>query len=193
MNFPQVHVAGDTLDFEVDVPDYPSSDGWTLTYYLTPRFSSPTQAQITITASANSDGSYQVQSSPTATAAWKPGAYGWARIVSKTGARQTLTGSDDQGELLVRTNPVGAAQGSDTRSHARKMLELIETALEAFGANPVMKSYAIGTRQYQRHEIPDLLVLRDRYRHDVASEIAAADIAAGQSSPRNVGIRFGRP
>jgi lambda family phage portal protein len=44
-----------------------------------------------------------------------------------------------------------------------------------------------------RADIPDLLVLRDRYRHDVASESAAADIAAGQPNPRNVGIRFGRP
>jgi hypothetical protein len=105
MNFPQVHVAGDTLDFEVSVPDYPSTDGWTLTYYLTPRFTSPTQAPISVAASANADGTYQVQRSPAQTAAWAAGAYGWARIVSKTGARQTLTGSEDQGEVLVRAIP----------------------------------------------------------------------------------------
>jgi hypothetical protein len=136
MNFPQVHVAGDTLDFQVSVPDYPSGDGWTLTYYLTPRFSTPVQARIPITAIANADGTYQVQASPAATAAWKAGAYGWARIVSKNGARQTLTGSEDQGEVLVRPDPTTATQGADTRSHAKKMLESIETALEAFAPGP---------------------------------------------------------
>jgi hypothetical protein len=60
------------------------------------------------------------------------------------------------------------------------MLESIETALEAFAANPVMKSYAIGTRQYMRADIPDLLVLRDRYRNEAANEDAAAKVAAGR-------------
>jgi hypothetical protein len=50
MNFPFVQVAGDTLDMQVTVPDYPSTDGWTLKYRLTPRFSTPTQAPIDITA-----------------------------------------------------------------------------------------------------------------------------------------------
>jgi hypothetical protein len=192
MNFPQVHVAGDTLDFQVSVPDYPSGDGWTLTYYLTPRFSTPVQARIPITAIANADGTYQVQASPAATAAWKAGAYGWARIVSKNGARQTLTGSEDQGEVLVRPDPTTATQGADTRSHAKKMLESIETALEAFATSPVMKSYAIGTRQYMRADIPDLLVLRDRYRSEAANEDAAAQVAAGLGNPRNIGVRFNR-
>jgi hypothetical protein len=72
------------------------------------------------------------------------------------------------------------------------MLESIETALESFAGNPVMKSYTIGLRQYMRADIPDLLVLRDRYRNEVANEDAAAKVAAGLDNPRNIGLRFNR-
>lgn len=193
MNYHFVHVAGDTLDQQVSVPDYPSGDGWTLKYYLTPRFTTPTQAQIPLACVSNADGTYQLQASPATTAAWAAGAYGWRRHVEKAGARQTLTSSDEEGEILVRANHVGLAQGTDTRSHAKKMVELIETAIAAFGPGSTIKSYAIGTRQVTKADVPELLVLRDRYRWEAANEDAAADIAGGKPSPRNVGVRFGRP
>jgi hypothetical protein len=193
MNYHFVHVAGDTLDQQITVGDYPSSAGWTLKYYLTARFSAPTQAQIVLTAIANADGTYQLQASPTDTAAWQSGAYSWRRHVEKVGARQTLTSSDEEGEILVRANHVGLAQGADNRSHAKKMVELIETAIAAFGPGSTIKSYAIGTRQVTKADVPELLVLRDRYRWEAANEDAAADIAGGKANPRNVGIRFGRP
>jgi hypothetical protein len=107
----------------------------------------------------------------------------------EVGARQTL---DESGPLLVKPDPALTAQGLDSRTHARKMLASIETALEAFAANPVMKSYAIGARQYMRADIPDLLVLRDRYRNEAANEDAVARIAAGAPNPRNIGVRFNR-
>lgn len=190
MNFPETIIAGDTLDFTVSVPDYPASAGWTLKYRLTPRFASPVQAAIAITATTNANGlDYNVQAAPSATAAYVPGEYTWARWVEKSGARQTL---DESGPLLVKPDPALTAQGLDSRTHARKMLALIETALEAFAANPVMKSYAIGARQYMRADIPDLLVLRDRYRNEAANEDAVARIAAGAPNPRNIGVRFNR-
>jgi hypothetical protein len=191
MNFPYVHIAGDTLDFRVSVPDYPSTDGWTLKYHLTPRFSTPTQAPIHITASGNADGTYQVQESPANTAIWRVGAYGWARTVEKVGARQTLTSSEDQGEVLIRQDPATATQGYDGRSHARKMLAQIEAAIEAF-QNPTVKEYTIGTRSLTRNDMKDILDMRDKYRAEVANEEAIARIAAGGSNPRNIGIRFNR-
>lgn len=190
MNFPDTIIAGDTLDFTVTVADYPATDGWTLKYRLTPRFSSPTQAPVTLTALTNADGTdYDVQASPATTAALAAGEYTWARWVEKTGARQTLS---ESGALLVKADPALTVQGFDSRSHARKMLASIETALEVFGANPVMKSYTVGTRQYMRADIPDLLVLRDRYRNEVANEDAAAKVAGGEMNPRNIGLRFNR-
>src|SRR5262245_43028338 len=173
MNFPYTHVAGDTLDFAVSVPDYPPSAGWTLKYRLTPRFSTPSQTPIDITASANPDGTYQLQQSPATTATWKAGAYGWSRWVEKVGARQTLTSSADQGEVQIRPDPSQSTQGQDSRSHARRMLEQIETALEAL--NVGAKSYQIGLRSYTSRDLPELTQLRAQYRNEVRLEDAVQD------------------
>lgn len=195
MNFVETHIAGDTLDFQVDVPDYPSGDGWTLKYRLTPRFTSPTQTPIELTAIANADGSYQVQAGPTATAAWTAGAYTWARWVEKSGARQTL---NERGQLEVRPNPATSAAGLDTRSHVRKVLEAIEACIESRASTTQreMVAYAIGNRSQQfdpQDNRAALLELRSKYLWLVANEDAREQIAAGQPNPRMVGIRFGRP
>jgi len=191
MNFPFVHTSGDTLDFEVTVPDYPSADGWTLKYYLTPRFTTPAQAQVVLTATGNADGTYQVQASPATTAAWAAGAYGWSRLVEKVGARQTLTSSEDQGEVQIRQNPATAAQGYDGRSDARRRLDEVETAIDALASGAV-KAYTIGTRSMTKQDLPDMIVWRDRLAAAVANEDAAAKMAAGGPNPRIAGIRFNR-
>jgi hypothetical protein len=181
-------IAGDTLDFTVEVPDYPASDGWTLKYRLTPRFTSPVQAPIPLEATANADGErYDIEAGPGTTAAWEAGAYTWARWVEKAGARQTL---DESGQLEVKADPALTAQGYDARSHARKMLDAINAAMEAFSIG--VKQYTIGSRSMTKQDIPELLTLRDRYRAEVANEEAAAKVAAGLPNPRNVGIRFNR-
>lgn len=184
MNFPYTHVAGDTLDFPVEVPDYPSSDGWTLKYYLVARFASPAQATITLTAAANADGSYQVQAAPGDTALWKVGAYGWSRLVEKSGARQTLTGSHEQGEVQILQDPASAAQGLDTRSHARKMLELLETTLQGKATRDQLE-YQIHGRSLKRMTPKEIEEWRDKYRAEVAAEDAEARLNSGQpGAPR---------
>lgn len=195
MNFVETHIAGDTLDFPVTVPDYPSNAGWTLKYRLTAKFTTPVQAAIEITASGNADGTYQIQRSPAQTAIWPSGAYTWSRWVEKVGAAQTLT---ERGQLEVRPDPRTSAQGLDTRTHARKVLEAIEACIEnrASTTQREMVAYAIGTRSQQfdpQDSRAALVELRSKYLWFVADEDAREKIAAGLPNPRNVGIRFGRP
>jgi hypothetical protein len=167
-----VVVAGDTLDQRIDVPDFPSSDGWTLKYRLVASFATPTQAEIDLLAVANADGSYQLQAGPSATGGWAPGAYSWGRWVEKVGARQTLSSSNEQGAVVVRQNPATAAQGSqgyDTRTHARKMLDLIETAQLALKGGT--KSYTIGSRSYTARDLDELRGDREYWARAVAAEL----------------------
>jgi hypothetical protein len=179
-------IAGDTLDFLDTVDEYPPADGWTLKYQLIPRFTTPAQSPITITATTSGT-DYRVQAAAGVTAGWKPGAYTWARWVEKAGPiRQSL----GEGQIVVKTDPAAAAQGYDGRSHARKMLDQINAAFEAFQVG--VKSYTIGSRQMTKQDIPEMLTLRDRYTAEVASEDDAAKIASGFPNPRNVGIRFNR-
>jgi len=180
-------IAGDTLDFIDSVPEYPPADGWTLKYQLIPRFTTPTQAPITITASTSGT-DYRVQAAAGITTGWKPGAYSWARWVEKAGPIRQSLGA---GQIIIKTDPALAVQGYDGRSDARRRLDEVETAIDALASGAV-KAYTIGTRSMTKQDLPDMIVWRDRLAAEVASENAAAAMASGAPNPRNVGIRFNR-
>lgn len=183
-----VVVAGDTLDQRIDVPDFLSSAGWTLKYRLFARFASPSQAEIDLQAVANADGSYQLQAGPGVTGGWTPGAYGWGRWVEKVGARHTLSSSNEQGEVLVRQNPATATQGLDTRTHARKMLDTIETAQLALKSGT--KSYAIGTRSYTARDLDELRSDREYWARLVAAELNEELLDSGAQPGRRLLARL---
>ena len=79
-------IVGDTLQFDTDVPDYPASDGYTLTYRLVPRVSG---SAIEITATADGD-TFAVNVAAATTAAWTAGEYSWHSYVTLSGARYTV-------------------------------------------------------------------------------------------------------
>jgi hypothetical protein len=192
--FPFLHVAGTTMNFSVTAPGFPSTEGWTLRYYLTARFTTPTQAQITFEAAANTDGTYQIQLSPFQTN-WAAGAYGWRREVQKGDEKHALTGAEEQGEVDVRANPTALTQGYDSRSHARKVLAAIEASLEgrATSADLELVSYTIGDRSQTfapGERMEQLLELHSKYKWLVDNEDARARLAAGLPNPRNVFVRF---
>lgn len=180
-------VAGDTLDFTVAVPDYPASDGWTLKYRLTPRFASPVQAPVDLTATTNADGSrYDVQASPGTTADWGAGYYTWARWVEKSGARQTL---DESGQLLVKADPSATVQGHDARSHARITLDAIQAVIEG-RASKDQEEYTIGSRSLKRTPLADLIKLHSRYQTMVQAEDAQERLRNGLSTGGKFQVRL---
>lgn len=164
-------IAGDTLDFLDTVAEYPPADGWTLKYRLVPRFTSPVQAPIDITAST-SGAQYRVQAAAGITVNWSAGAYTWSRWVEKAGPiRQSL----GNGQLEVIENPATATAGYDGRTHERKMLEAIEACLEsrATTTQREMVAYAIGSRS-QTFDAEDtraeLVKLRNTYAWMVSDQ-----------------------
>lgn len=166
-------IAGDTLDFETSVPDYPKSAGWTLTYKLIPRTSG---AVISFNASGtavNAD-DYRVQVGSTDTDDWAAGEYSWAAFVTKAGERYTV----DSGTLRIKANPATAST-LDSRTHARKTLDSIEAVIEGRATKDQM-AYTIGGRELSRTPLKDLLMFRDRYRAEVAREDADERREAGQ-------------
>ncbi len=184
----QTLVAGDTLDFIVSVPQYPASDGWTLKYRLTPRFTAPVQAPIDLTATA-SGSDYSVQAAPAITASWVPGLYAWSRWVQKSGARQTL---DESGELEVRQDPSTAAAGYDGRSQAAKAYDDLKAALAQFqSSGGRIKRYAIGSRQMEFETSAEIRKMMDFWSQELRGEEAAARLNKGQdASPAKIQVRF---
>lgn len=181
--------AGDTLDFPVDVPDYPPADGWTFKLRLVPRFATPVQAPITLTAVVDGTG-YRVQATPAVTALWAAGAYGWHSSVEKVGARQTLEGTQYSGETTVLPDPSTLAQGADTRSAARKALDDAVAAQRAYVAsNATVAEYTIGERRMKFREMADFDLLIGRLKIEVSREMRNSAIASGQPDPRKIYVR----
>lgn len=77
---------------------------------------------------------------------------------------------------------------TDTRSQARRTLEAIEATLEGRSTSATAE-YEIAGRKMKFIPVTDLLVLRDRYRVDVAREDAATRAAAGLSNPGRIYVR----
>lgn len=200
MTAPNRIYAGDTLEFGVNVDDYPPGDGWTLKMRLVPRFTTPAQSPIDLTATSGPlliDGEtfdYVFSVTPATTAAWKPGAYGWHSWVQKAGARQVLEGTQHKGELTVRADPATLTQGIDTRSAARKAYDDAIAARAAYAASgqASVAEYTIGDRRMAFKSPADLQILIDQLAREVAREQRAEELAAGLPDRRKIYVRAGR-
>lgn len=194
MSFPDRHIAGDTLEWPVSVPDFPPSAGWTLTYWFAPRFTTPVQAAFSIACVAvTATDSYSLQATPTTTAAWVPGMYNWWRRVTKSGAAQTLDDLLSRGVLQILQDPSTAVQGFDNRTQAQKAVADLKEALSVFRASGgVVKSYTIGERQITFSDEVEILSRLSFWQAQLSSEDKAARLAAGMKNPRNVYVRMDR-
>lgn len=182
-------VAGDTLDYVTAVPDYPASDGWTLKYQLVPRFTSPTQSPITITATTYEITDYRVSVAPATTATYSAGQYAWYSWVEKSGARQTIA----DGFVEVKTNPATAAQGFDARSLAQKAFDDAQTALANFSATGGrVKRYSIAGREMEFDTAAELVALVKYWENEVSKEAAQNAKRAGRADPRRMYVRYAR-
>ena len=165
-------IAGDSLDFTTEVAKYPADEGWTLKYRLVPRFTSPAQAPITLTATTYETSGYRVQLDTTSTAAWAAGVYSWASWVEKTGQRVTL---EQGGELTVAPDPNAITAGTDLRSDAEVALAAIKALIKG-KATTGQEHYQINGRELRSYPLPDLIRLQSRLEREVNAERAAAGL-----------------
>jgi hypothetical protein len=177
-------IAGDSLNFLTTTPNFPASQSWVLTYKLIPLAGG---TPITITASAEGD-DHRVTVLASVTALYAPMEYSWEAYVTKALERYTV----DSGTVKVLPDP-SVATTLDNRSHARKMLALIELALEGHATNQQLDllSSAIGTRVWNR-DVAKLLPMRDQYRKEVWTEDRQEALASGQADPNKIRVRFNR-
>lgn len=187
----QALIAGDTLKFTTQVPAYPASAGWTLTYRLVPQSSG---SAIPIIATPLGE-DYQVEVSAADTADWAPGAYSWAAYVTLGAERYTVDGWVIDGELVpsgsaltIKPDP-GIVSAYDNRSFARRSLEAIEAVLEN-RASLDQEEYTINGRSLRRTPVDELWMLRSRFQAEVRNEDARARLAAGLGATGKLQVRF---
>jgi len=168
-NIPLTITAGDSLQWLRRSGDYPATDGWVLHYTLL-----GATAIYTIDGTASGE-DYAVSVDAATTAGWAPGKYQAQEYITNPTGLQRITLRTFA--LTIAPNLVGASPGLDTRSHAQKMLDAINTWLESKA--PVAGSMEINGRKISYYPLADLLKLQSRYQLLVNQEQASADGRTG--------------
>ena len=172
---PRKITAGLSYSWDKSLTDYPAT-AWTLAYSIVNN-----AEQYDVTASADGDG-YDVAITKAATAVYEPGAYRLIGYVDDgTDRKQVYIG-----DLIVEPDFTNV---SDRRSYAEKTLEAIE-ALIANAASKDQESVTVDGQTLVRRKPVDLIMLRDRFKREVAAEKRAADMAAGIGGTGRVQLRF---
>ena len=179
-NYPEVEptelIAGDRWQWKrTDLGSDYAPASYALSYEL--RLEADGTTKIAITASESGD-DYVVEVAHSTTATYTPGRYHWdAYITRSSDSARVRIGS---GIVEVKANR--ATSADDPRTHARKCLDSIEAALEAFAGNTV-QSYSIttgsGSRSVTHRDTPELIKLRGVYLAEVAAEERKANGTGG--------------
>lgn len=160
-----------------DLSAYPASS-WTLKYWFKKTGSSGANFSITATADGTS---HAVNVAAATTAAFTAGDYTWSAQVTG-GSSEAYEVDRGTFKLLPRYD---AASNVDDRTHARKVLDAIEAVLEG-RATQDQQEYTIGNRSLKRTPIADLILLRDKYRGELATQEMTERARNGQGGNRLV-------
>lgn len=177
---PSTVVAGDTLAWRITLSDYPASSGWVLKYRLI-----NAAGKIDITAAADS-GDHLVGVSAAISADYSAGVYAWQSYVEKAAERYTV----GQGSITIKPDLAAQTAGYDTRSTAKKTLDLLDAAMLAHGPSAWAHEYEIAGRRMKFRSPVEFMGLRDKLKAEVAREEAAQRLAAGLPAKSKVYVRF---
>jgi hypothetical protein len=119
------------------------------------------------------------------TASYTAGDYVWFLKVLQTSDSETLV--IDSGKITVKDNYF--ATTGDTRSHAKVMLDKIESILEN-RADADVSSYSISGRSLNKLSVDELLRWRDYYRAEYKKEVAEFRTGNNEGSGRVVKVQF---
>jgi hypothetical protein len=111
-----------------------------------------------ITAS-ESGSDYIVEVSQSTSTAYTTGTYHWQAYIIRTSDSERLTVDSGIWEIIANRDTAN----SDPRNHIKIVLDNIEAVLEGRSSKD-QENYSIQGRSLSRTPIPDLMVLRDRYK-----------------------------
>lgn len=155
---------GDSLQWNKDLEDYPAS-AWTLTYRILPQ--SGASGVQTITAAA-SGSQHQVRVTSTTSATYTAGTYWLIGYVTNATDRFQIY----LGKLVISANPASAT-GLDGRSYLQRILDLLETSIEANEAPRNVIRYSYGGVTSEVRTLDDVFKARERVLAAIANEEAA--------------------
>lgn len=163
---PAAMVAGDSLkvDFADAAADYPSSGGNAVAMTLVP-VSGGTPVTVSCSGGASA---WSLVIAAATSAGWAAGDWRW--VLRATNGADVAT--IDQGQIRVAPNPASAA--TDSRTHARRVLDAIEATIEGRASKSDLKTTFEDGRSIERLTHTELLKMRDAYAAKVRAEERAA-------------------
>lgn len=189
LSIPGQIIIGDTVTWNIEklegldpltgLPTTYTNDIYTLSWALRGAVA------LNLTAVASGTG-YRTTITSVQSATLTAGNYFWQAFVTKAGNRVTI----GSGQIQVMTNLAVGTSAYDGRLEVEKMLDAVTAAIQARLAGGAVLKYEIKGRDLERDPIPDLIMLRDRLRVEVARARAADKIAQGLGDPRRLFIRF---
>ena len=176
-------IAGDLIQWKrTDLGTDYANSSYTLKYSA--RLEGTGSTEIEITTSASGD-DYLVSVGQGSTATWAVGTYHWQAYITRNSDSERLT--LDTGTFEVVANRDAAT--TDPRSHAKIMVEKIESLLEG-RADVDVASYSISGRSLTKLSIDELLSWRDRYKAEYLRELRKERALNGEGSGAQVKVRF---
>ena len=131
------------------------------------------------------DDYYKFTLDNSSTGGYTTGDYFWVLKVTQSSDSEELI--IDSGKITVKDNYFGST--GDTRSHAKIMLDKIESILEG-RADADVSSYSIQGRSLSKISINELLQWRDYYKAEYQKEIAKFRRDNNEGSGRVIKVQF---
>ncbi len=156
-------IAGDRLIWKrTDLGTDYANGSYTLKYSA--RLEGTGSTEIEITASASGD-DYLVEIASGTTASYTAGHYHWQAYITRNSDSQRLTLDTGTWEVVANRD----AATTDPRTHARIMVEKIESILEG-RADSDVNSYSINGRSLTKIPVTELMQFRAHYRAEYIKE-----------------------
>lgn len=162
LNIPKSLNAGDTWNFSVNIPDYPSSL-WQFFIILR----GPGEIDNISSTTADDTKSFNVSVPYATTELFVPGLYAYQAFVTNGTERFTV----GTGDIKITPNILNLTT-HETRSHNKIMLDALEEFMQkkALGKDFDMKEYNINGIQASKMTIAELKYERDKYKRLVMAE-----------------------
>nr|ADI23560.1 hypothetical protein [uncultured nuHF2 cluster bacterium HF0770_42C12] len=176
-------IAGDLIQWKrTDLGTDYANGSYTLKYSA--RLEGTGSTEIQITASASGD-DYLISVGQSTSASYTVGIYRGQMYITRNSDSERLT--LDTGTFEVVANRDAAT--TDPRSHARIMVEKIESLLEG-RADADVASYSIAGRSLTKLSIDELMTWRDRYKSEYLRELRRERALNGEGSGAQIKVRF---
>lgn len=160
------------------------STNHTLTYY----FVNPDKQFELIATSTNDD--YEILANSTVTEKWPAGEYTWAAFITHSTGGVTRRWKVDNGTLNIKEN-LAVISVYDGRSHIKKVLDALETAIEGRADKSTLDwiSYAIAGRS-RSIDPRELRIWYGQYRALYDQELAEKRIANNEETQQRILFRL---